>query len=157
MLTVALLAAAAVVPPPDLRSTFDLDPTRTGRYSESVRLCREYEASFPSRVRCEVFGVTPEGRPMVALVVSGDGTLDAQAAKAKRRPVVMFQGGIHAGEIDGKDAGFQIVREALADRSKKRTGDEESLSSAITNVTLVFVPGVSASGRAKAMQKNSAS
>jgi hypothetical protein len=34
-------------------------------------------------------------------------------AKAAARPVVLMQGGIHAGEIDGKDAGFLALRELL--------------------------------------------
>src|SRR3954469_16511069 len=79
---------------------------QTGRYDEAVRLCDAFPRAYPGKVRCERFGTTPEGRPMVALVASGDGTLDPQAARRKGRPVVLFQGGIHAGEIDGKDAGF---------------------------------------------------
>ena len=43
---------------------------------------------------------------MVALVASTSGF-------AKDRPVIAFQGGIHAGEIDGKDAGFLALREML--------------------------------------------
>jgi hypothetical protein len=43
-------------------------------------------------------------------------------------PVMLLQGGIHAGEIDGKDAGFLALRELLSDT---RT---------LTNIVLVFVP-----------------
>src|SRR5687768_15474423 len=76
---------------------------RTGRYDEVQRLCREFPKRFPGKVRCDTFGTTPEGRPMLALVFSHDGALTPAAAKRKKRPVVLFQGGIHAGEIDGKD------------------------------------------------------
>ena len=86
---------------------------RTGRYDEVIRLCEAFPSSFPGRARCHRFGQTPEGRPMLALIASADGVLDAQAARARRRKVVLFQGGIHAGEIDGKDAGLPLLRELL--------------------------------------------
>src|SRR5688500_2615558 len=69
---------------------------KTGRYEEVERLCAAFPKAFRGRVRCEQFGTTPEGRPMLALVTGTSG------AAARNRPVVIFQGGIHAGEIDGK-------------------------------------------------------
>ena len=58
------------------------------------------------------FGRTPEGRPMLALAVSRSGALTAAEARKRKLPVLLVQGGIHAGEIDGKDAGFLALREA---------------------------------------------
>src|SRR3712207_990109 len=74
---------------------------RTGRYAEVESLCRAFPQRYPGKVRCDTFGTTPEGRPLLALVASADGTLSPAAAAKKGRPVVLFQGGIHAGEIDG--------------------------------------------------------
>src|SRR5260221_413184 len=76
----------------------------TGRYEEVERLCPAFQQAWPSQVRCFEFGRSPEGRRMLALAVSADGTLDAEAARSKQRAVVLMQGGIHSGEIDGKDA-----------------------------------------------------
>ncbi len=104
---------------------------RTGRYDEVERLCHAFAARWPQQVKCIEFGRTPESRPMLALVASADGTLTAEAAKTKHRPVMLFQGGIHAGEIDGKDAGFAFLRGVLEGRTDK---------GALNNVTLVFVP-----------------
>ena len=98
------------------RSTY----ARTGRYDEVVRLCAAFARTWPAQVRCAEFGRTPEGRPMLALVASSDGTLTAAAARAKARPVVLIQGGIHAGEIDGKDAGFLALREILEGQGRAR-------------------------------------
>ena len=83
---------------------------RTGRYDEVVRLCAAYESTWHDAVRCTTFGKTPEGRPMLALVVSRSGALTPQAARERKLPVMLMQGGIHAGEIDGKDAGFLALR-----------------------------------------------
>jgi len=101
--------------------------TKTGRYAEVERLCAEFPRAFPGKVKCERFGTTPQGRPMLALIASADGTF----GPSKKRPVVLMQGGIHAGEIDGKDAGFWLLREVLEGRVAK---------DALKKVTLVFVP-----------------
>ncbi|MFO1395081.1 MAG: M14 family metallopeptidase, partial [Steroidobacteraceae bacterium] len=125
-------AAAATAAPPDLRTVGEISGyTRTGRYDEVERLCAAYAARWPREVRCTEFGRTPEGRPMLALVASADGVLDPKAAAARGRPVLLFQGGIHAGEIDGKDAGFLALRELL---------DGSKLPGALGKVTFVFVP-----------------
>ena len=87
---------------------------RTGRYDEVIALCDAFQQRYPRTVRCFDFGTTPEGRPMKAMAVSTRGLLTAEAARAAGLPVVLVQGGIHAGEIDGKDAGFLALRELLA-------------------------------------------
>lgn len=104
---------------------------RTGRYAEVESLCRQFARLHARRVRCERFGTTPEGRPLLALVASEDGTLTPAAAARRRRPTVLFQGGIHAGEIEGKDAGLWLLRELLAGRA---------LPGVLGQVTLVLVP-----------------
>jgi murein tripeptide amidase MpaA len=111
--------------------------TRTARYAEVESLCRDFPKAFPGKVRCETFGTTPEGRPMLALVASADGTLTPAANVKKARPVLFFQGGIHAGEIDGKDAGFWLLREVLAGKA---------LPGVLRQVTAVFVPVVNVDG-----------
>ena len=110
---------------------------RTGRYEEVERLCHAFAAGFPRQVRCFAFGTTPEGRPLWALAASGDGLVTASQARAQQRPVILAQGGIHAGEIDGKDAGFLVLRELLTERGN---------ATALRKVTLVFVPVFSPDG-----------
>jgi len=134
---VALALAAARPAAADLLTTAERTGfERTGRYEEAVRLCRDYERAWPRRARCFGYGTTPEGRELVALAASADGTTRPLAARTKDRPVVLFQGGIHAGEIDGKDAGFLVLREWLA------SPDGGPLAGA----TAVFVPVVNPDG-----------
>ncbi|MBV2209068.1 MAG: peptidase M14 [Thermomonas sp.] len=104
---------------------------QTGRYDEVIALCDAYQKAFPKAVRCFEFGVSPQGRPMKALAVSTTGALSAEEAQAKGIPVVLAQGGIHAGEIDGKDAGFGLVRDLLQGKSGKGVLDKQ---------VLLFVP-----------------
>jgi hypothetical protein len=125
-------AAATLAKADDLRTLAEQSSfKRTGRYDEVERLCRAYAARWPTRVRCIEFGRSPEQRPLLALVASDDGVLDPAAARARSRPVVLFQGGIHAGEIDGKDAGFIALREMLEGRSSR---------GALARTTVLFVP-----------------
>jgi len=57
-------------------------------------------------IRIEQFGVSPEGRPIYAVIASkDDATLDPS------KPVLLAQAGIHPGEIDGKDAGMMLLRD----------------------------------------------
>jgi hypothetical protein len=101
---------------------------RTGHYDEVQRLCAAFAQKWPDSVRCVDFGRTPEGRPMLALVASRSGALTPEAARERGLPVMLIQGGIHAGEIEGKDAGFLALRELLKDGNTLR------------NFALVFVP-----------------
>ncbi len=65
---------------------------------------------------------------MLALVASRSGVLSPDAARARGLPVMLVQGGIHAGEIDGKDAGLMALRELL-----QKPGT-------LADFVLVFVP-----------------
>ncbi len=132
MLLSTLLAMALTQAPPPLTTVAEQSGwKRTGRYAEVESLCRAFPRAYPGKVRCDTLGTTPEGRPLLALVASADGTLTPAAAVKKNRPVVFFQGGIHAGEIDGKDAGFWLLRDVLAG---------SALPGVLQGVTAVFVP-----------------
>ncbi len=132
-LTPAGTAIAAPPPPPTaLFTTAEATEfAQTGRHDEVARLCRDFAAAHPGRVRCETFGTTPEGRAMHALIASEDGALDPATARKRGRTVVLAQGGIHAGEIDGKDAGFIALRQVL---------DGTAAAGVLSKVTFVFVP-----------------
>lgn len=109
------------------RSSF----VRTGRYDEVIALCDAFARRYPDAVRCADFGTTPEGRPMKVLIASRTGALTPEVAKAKGLPVMLIQGGIHAGEIDGKDAGLLALRQVL---------DGQAAPDALDKQVLVFVP-----------------
>ena len=94
-------------------------------------MCSAFRKAYPDAVRCAEFGRTPEGRPMLALIVTRTGALTALSAHRRRIPVLLVQAGIHAGEIDGKDAGFLALRELL---------DGRVAPGALAKQVLVFVP-----------------
>nr|WP_220481152.1 M14 family zinc carboxypeptidase [Lysobacter penaei] len=131
-LLLALPAAAAVAADPALSTVAERSGfQKTGRYDEVIALCDAFAERHPDAVRCETFGTTPEGRPMKVLVVSTSGALDPDEARRRNLPVTLVQGGIHAGEIDGKDAGFLALRQLL----ESPTGQDP-----LRRQVLLFVP-----------------
>ncbi len=133
-LLLGLSSGAAAAPADSANLATVAEKTRfeqTGRHDEVVTLCRAFARRYPRQVRCLEFGRSPEGRPLIALVASADGKLDPRSAGRAGRPAVFVVGGIHAGEIDGKDAGFITLRELLAGRGP---------AAALRAVTFVFVP-----------------
>ena len=118
---------------------------KTGRYDEVIRLCAAFQSAYPKQVKCIDFGTTPEGRPMKALIVTRTGAFTAKAARARNLPVTLIQGGIHAGEIDGKDAGFQAVREILENKLAKGALDKQ---------VLLFVPVFNVDGHERFTPNN---
>ncbi|MBN8261518.1 MAG: M14 family metallopeptidase [Xanthomonadales bacterium] len=134
LLATALLACGqtAIAASPALHTIAERSGYReTGRYDEVIALCADFQRAYPAAVRCFDFGTTPEGRPMKALAISTSGALDPKTAQARGLPVVLAQGGIHAGEIDGKDAGFKLVRDLLQGKAGAGLLDHQ---------VLLFVP-----------------
>jgi len=133
LLTAALFAISLPVLAQDALSTVAERSgfVRTGRFDEVIALCDAFAARYPRAVRCDTFGTTPEGRPMKVLVASTSGALTPEAAAARGIPVTLMQGGIHAGEIDGKDAGFLALRDLL---------DGMHGSNALSRQVFLFVP-----------------
>src|ERR1035437_4086758 len=86
------------------------DWNETAPYAEAVELARRFERA--SRfVKVLDIGTTPEGRSIIAIVVSRDRTFTPEAAAKTNKAVVMIQSGIHAGEIEGKDPVLMLVRD----------------------------------------------
>jgi hypothetical protein len=132
LLLAAGLAAAANAHAQDLTTVSERSGfLKTGRYDEVIALCGAFQQRYPDAVRCFDFGTTPEGRPMKAMAVSTRGTLQPRAAREAGLPVLLVQGGIHAGEIDGKDAGFLLLRELL---------ERKQAANPLDSLVLLFVP-----------------
>ncbi len=94
------------------------DYARTPRYAETMAWFERMDAASPA-LTLSAFGRSPQGRALNAVVLSSDGIATPEAARASGKPVILVQAGIHAGEIEGKDALMALSRELLfgADRA----------------------------------------
>ena len=92
----------------------------TPRYDETMAYVRRVASAAPSQVKVEVFGKTGEGRDLVDVVVSRDGVFDPEALHRARRPILLIQNAIHAGEMDGKDSCLALLRDMVITKTQAR-------------------------------------
>jgi hypothetical protein len=112
----ASLAASTKASPPDLLTTGEKsDWNLTAPYAEAVEISHRLEKAS-NQVKVLNIGTTPEGRTMIALVVSKDHAFTPEAAARTNKVVIMIQSGIHAGEIEGKDTVLMLVRDMTVTR-----------------------------------------
>lgn len=107
---------------------------RTPGYAEVRAWLERLDAASPL-IALDRFGKTAEGRDMLLVRASKGGA---------KKPLVLVQAGIHAGEIDGKDAGLMLLRD-IALRGKDHLLDK---------VDLVFVPILNVDGHEAASAWN---
>ena len=109
----------------------------TPSYADTLSYLGRLEKAAPGRLRLRTFGVSPQGRPMMAVIANADGNFTPEAARAARLPIILVQAGIHPGEIEGKDAGLMLLRDfAVAGK----------LPHLLDHAVLVFVPVFSVDG-----------
>jgi murein tripeptide amidase MpaA len=106
------------------------DYQRSWNYADTIAFAQKLAKASPL-IEYKSFGKSGEGRDLPLLIVSDDKTFTPGAARRKGKAVVFIQGGIHSGEIDGKDAGFALLRDIAI--TKTRAG-------LLKDVVIIFVP-----------------
>ena len=110
--------------------------TETSRHADVIAFIDALRALGDPRLHIEDFGNTPQGRLLPLLVLSAHGHFTPEAAHASGLPVVVVINGIHAGEVEGKEASLMLVRDILDNKH----GD------LLSTMTLVVVPLFNADG-----------
>jgi murein tripeptide amidase MpaA len=108
----------------------------TPSYDETLDYCRRLDDGSPW-VRLTSFGSSPQGRELPLLIVDRHREFDPARSRERGKIVLLIQAGIHAGEIDGKDAGLMLIRDLVIHRR-----DAELLD----KVTILFMPIFSVDG-----------
>ena len=116
---------------PAERSGFVTTPS----YDETVAWLRKLAAAA-SQVKLVSLGRSSEGREIWMVVASAEGAATPQELRANGRPTLLAQAGIHAGEIDGKDAGLMLLRDLTVGRRLDL----------LSRANLLFVPILNADG-----------
>ncbi len=83
----------------------------TPSYVETHAYLERLAAAAPNTIHLSRFGVSPEGRDLMLVVAAKDGEFTPEAARASGKEIVLVQSGIHAGEIEGKDAALMLLRD----------------------------------------------
>ncbi|MGN6521575.1 MAG: M14 family metallopeptidase [Dokdonella sp.] len=83
----------------------------TPTYAQTHAWLERLAAAAPKSIRLTRFGISPEGRDLMLVVAASNGEFTPEAAHASGKTIVMVQSGIHAGEIEGKDAALMLLRD----------------------------------------------
>lgn len=102
----------------------------TPRYDETLAYLRRLTAASRD-LKLVSLGRSGEGRDVWMVIASRERAFTPEALKKSRKPVVFAQAGIHAGEIDGKDAGLMLLRDITVRGTKRELLD---------GVNFLFVP-----------------
>jgi len=82
----------------------------TSTYAETLDFLRKLQPHFPE-MYLGFYGTSGEGRALPFVVISREKAFTGRKALKLGKPIVLIQNGIHAGEIDGKDASLMLLRD----------------------------------------------
>jgi hypothetical protein len=141
---IRIIAEQSMSFPEEFITTFE----RSG-YMESPDYVQtmEYVARFEQTGKAHLFtfGASPQGRALKCLVVTGSREFTPQDARRSGKVVVLIQNGIHAGEIEGKDASMLMLRDMIV---------ENTLSHLLQNIVLLVVPILNVDGHERRSKFN---
>ncbi|MBC3831174.1 peptidase M14 [Undibacterium amnicola] len=84
---------------------------QTTTWEKCIPFYEKLAADFPQVLRFMQIGVSDNGIPMHAGVITADAEFDRETLKAAGRPVFFNNNGIHPGEPEGIDACMALVRD----------------------------------------------
>lgn len=87
-------------------------------------------------------GISEQGRIIHLVIASLDQDFSASELSTSKKPLILIQAGIHAGEIDGKDAGMMLLRDIAL-------GDKKEL---LTKANILFIPILNVDGHERRSQ-----
>jgi hypothetical protein len=97
--------------PPDQRTRAERSRfEETSRYEDVRAVLDAIAVSAPTLVRVASFGQSEEGRDLPLAVLGNPAPASAEAARRSSRVRVLVLGGIHGGEVEGKEAALIIAR-----------------------------------------------
>jgi hypothetical protein len=98
----------------------------TPSYDETTRYLRRLVAAAP-QLKMVSIGRSPQGREIWMVIASKERAFTPAKLRKSGKPTLFAQGGIHAGEIDGKDAGLMLLRDLTVRGTKKELLDRANL------------------------------
>ncbi len=127
-------------------------PERTGcretsTHAEVVEFLRRLAKRTPF-VRLETFGRTPEGRPMVAAILSATKAFTPEAAERQGLLRILVIANIHAGEVEGKEVCQMLLRDWTVGSLSGRP------PAWLRKCVIVFVPDYNADGNDRINTEN---
>ncbi|WP_022944200.1 M14 family metallopeptidase [Pseudoalteromonas ruthenica] len=113
-------------------------------YQATMAYLKRLQQANPTQFSLVKIGQSDAGRDINMLVASEQGSNSAAHIANSDKPTLLIQAGIHSGEIDGKDAGFMLLRDIA-------TGKRLDI---LKSVNLLFIPILNVDGHERASAYN---
>ncbi|MCS5490678.1 M14 family metallopeptidase [Algoriphagus limi] len=109
------------------------DLTESPTYTETMDWLRKLANSSPY-LEMKSLGKSEQGRDIYLLVASKSQKFSPEDLAQENKATLFFHGGIHAGEIDGKDVGMMLLRDILHGEKMQLLDEANILFIPILNV-----------------------
>jgi Zinc carboxypeptidase len=106
------------------------DYHKTATYDQTILYSKQLVAAS-KWIQYRSIGKSGEGRDIPLLIAASGKEFSPAAARKAGKAIILIQAGIHAGEIDGKDAGLALLRDIAITKTRKELLD---------NAIILFIP-----------------
>ena len=106
------------------------DYHKTWSYAETISFAEKLDRAS-DQIVYQSFGKSGENRDLPLLIAADDQDFTPEKAKKSGKAIIFVQAGIHAGEIDGKDAGFALLRDIAITKTR---------ADLLKDAIIIFVP-----------------
>lgn len=113
-------------------------------YANTMAFVDRLVAANPTQFKSKTIGYSNSKRAIKMLIASEQGFFNAGQMANSTKPTVLIQAGIHAGEIDGKDAMFMLLRDIA-------TGKRRDI---LKKVNILFIPILNVDGHERSSAFN---
>ena len=113
-------------------------------YADTMAFVDRLVAANPTQFKSKTIGYSNSKRAIKMLIASEQGFFNAGQMANSTKPTVLIQAGIHAGEIDGKDAMFMLLRDIA-------TGKRRDI---LKKVNILFIPILNVDGHERSSAFN---
>lgn len=111
----------------------------TVNYKECIDFSKQIASESPL-IHYQEMGKSPQERVIPLLIIDKDGLTKAAEIKNAGRLILLVQAGIHAGEPDGTDAMFLLLRDMIVHQKNLDL---------LENVSILFIPSFNVDGLAR--------
>jgi murein tripeptide amidase MpaA len=108
----------------------------TPDYAETMAWLNRLVSAAPELEMVSI-GRSLQGRDIWMVIASADRAFNAVAMQSTGKPLLLAHSGIHAGEIDGKDAGLMLLRDMTVTAKRKEL---------LANTNFLFIPILNVDG-----------
>lgn len=109
----------------------DDDPNKSLTYEQIIQLSHDIAVQYPNNIKFISLGFSEQNDTIPALIIYKDKADNPTEIANQNKATLMIQAGIHAGEPDGIDAGFMLIRTLFSNTN---------YLDLLNKVTIIFIP-----------------